>query len=253
MTKRRPAGDRGPARTYRDAVFRLQTAQKPGGGVPPYMRHVNRWLGRRLAALAFVLRLTPNAVTALSGIATVLGLVVLLMVPVGWPSALAVTVLLLLGFALDSADGQLARLTGGGGPAGEWLDHVVDSARQPLIHIALALHWLTETDLDAAVISGLTIGFLLVTSVRFFSQTLAEQLVRQHAGAATPYSDDERWRGWVQLPADPGVLYLSFLLLPMPTLHLLVYAMLFIANLALFGASLLRRYRSLARLPVRTD
>jgi phosphatidylglycerophosphate synthase len=212
------------------------------------MRYVNRWLGRRLAALGFVMRLTPNGVTALSGLATLSGLLVLLLVPVGWLAALTVTALLLLGFALDSADGQLARLTDRGGPAGEWLDHVVDSARQPLIHIGLAAHWLTETDLDTVVVAAVTLGFLLVTSVRFFSQTLAEQLLRNHAGPTTLRGGDEAWRGWVQLPADPGVLYLSFLLLPVPRLLMLGYLTLLIANLALFGASLVRRYRDLARL-----
>ena len=68
--------------------------------------------------------MTPNQVTVLSAVATGAGLVLLVS---GEPSPLraaGVTVLLILGFALDSADGQVARLTGGGSPSGEWLDHV---------------------------------------------------------------------------------------------------------------------------------
>ena len=52
-------------------------------------------------------------------------------------TGVVVSLLLILGYALDSADGQLARLLGGGTPEGEWLDHVIDSAKLATIHLAV--------------------------------------------------------------------------------------------------------------------
>ena len=43
----------------------------------------------------------------------------------------------MLGYALDSADGQLARLRGGGSLTGEWLDHVIDSFKISTLHLAV--------------------------------------------------------------------------------------------------------------------
>jgi phosphatidylglycerophosphate synthase len=47
-----------------------------------------------------------------------------------------ITVVLVLGYALDAADGQLARLRGGGSSLGEWLDHMIDSAKVVGPHLA---------------------------------------------------------------------------------------------------------------------
>ena len=52
------------------------------------------------------------------------------------------SLLLATGYALDSADGQLARLKGGGRPAGEWLDHTVDMAKTVMLHGAVLIAWL---------------------------------------------------------------------------------------------------------------
>src|SRR5690554_2860599 len=114
---------------YRAIVQRLASAQKPGRGAPPYSRWVNRRLGRWLAAAAFLARLTPDAVTAISALTTLSGLVLVALVAPTWWLGPLVAFLLLLGYALDSADGQLARLRGGGTKSGEWLDHVVDAAK----------------------------------------------------------------------------------------------------------------------------
>ena len=56
------------------AAIALASAQKPGAGVPAYLRWVNRPLGRRAAAAAYVPGLTPNAVTLLSGVCSLAGL-----------------------------------------------------------------------------------------------------------------------------------------------------------------------------------
>ena len=45
--------------------------------------------------------------------------------------------LLVVGYAFDAADGQLARLRGGGIIAGEWLDHMVDAIKVASLHLAV--------------------------------------------------------------------------------------------------------------------
>ena len=58
---------------------------------------------------------------------------VALVAPEPW-LGLAVTLLLVIGYALDAADGQLARLLGGGSSSGEWLDHMVDVTKTCVLH-----------------------------------------------------------------------------------------------------------------------
>ena len=117
----RPAGVR-PAEdeSYGDTVRRLAAAQKSGRGAPAYSRFVNRKLGRLFAAAGFHLGLTPNGITVISAAFSFSGLVLLAAMRPSWWLGFAVTALLVLGYALDAADGQLARLRGGGSVTGEW-------------------------------------------------------------------------------------------------------------------------------------
>lgn len=116
--------------TFTQALTQLGGAQKAAArGAPAYSRFVNRRIGRMFAALAAAAGLTPDAVTGLSALATFSGIAVLAFGPASRATGALVTLLLVVGYALDSADGQLARLRGGGSPAGEWLDHVVDSVK----------------------------------------------------------------------------------------------------------------------------
>ena len=94
----------------RDGYTALARAQKSGAGVPWYMRVVNRRLGRVIAAVAAPTRATPDLLTGASLLAFLAGAALLVAVEPSVPSAVAATLLLQLGFALDSADGQLARL-----------------------------------------------------------------------------------------------------------------------------------------------
>ena len=223
----------------RASYARLATAQKPAVGVPFYMRAVNRRLGRLIAAVAARLGRTPNQMTAISGLLFLAGMAVLVGFDPSVPVALSVTVLLQLGFAFDAADGQLARLTGTGSAAGEWLDHVVDAARILVLHLGVAVCLHLHTDVDLAWLL-VPLGFAVVASVRFFAQLLADQLSTTAAPVATG-----RMGGWIQTPADAGVVNAVFLLWPWTSGFLVGYAVLAVGNALLLLATLRRRHRSL--------
>lgn len=222
----------------------LRDAQKPGYGVPAYMRWVNRPLARPLAAAAFVLRWTPNGVTGASALASLMALVVLVVAePTPWSGVIA-AVLFALGFALDSADGQLARLTGTGGPAGEWLDHVVDAIRTPAIHITVLLLMIDRLGWTPYLM--VPVLFCLGAVGHFMSQILAEQMRRQRGGPAVGATYAPPSRSFALLPVDTGVLCWTFVLWGFPTLFATAYAVLAAAQLATAAVSMRRKYRELS-------
>lgn len=97
---------------------------------------VNRPVGRVIAAGAFTVGLVPNQVSLISAAFTFTGIVLLATVPPSIVLGVVVWLLLAIGYAWDSADGQVARLRGGGSLAGEWLDHVLDSTKLVALPIA---------------------------------------------------------------------------------------------------------------------
>lgn len=239
----------------------LQHAQKPGTGVPAYTRWVNRRLARYAAAGAIVLRMGPNAVTAAGAGLSLLGLIVLVLFPPSLSTGVGAAVLLAGGYVLDSADGQVARATGRGGPAGEWLDHVVDAVRTPAIHLAAlaGLAWHTGLPPWAPVLPGL---YCLMSGGQFMSQILAEQLLRP-AGPVTPPGPAsgagrvpaapgdpgaQRLRSFLLLPTDAGALCWVFIFWGSPPAFLAAYGSLFLLNVPAVAASLRRKHRALAAL-----
>ncbi|WP_200938366.1 CDP-alcohol phosphatidyltransferase family protein [Aeromicrobium sp. Root472D3] len=233
----------------REGYAALARAQKSGAGVPWYMRVVNRRLGRALAAVAAPTRVTPDHVTAASLVAFLAGAGLIAGREPSVASAVVAVLLLQLGFALDSADGQLARLRGTGSPAGEWLDHVVDSGRHLLLHVAVLVGLYRFTDVPDAVLL-VPLAFALVATVRFFAQILAEQLARRDPLAGP--DSVPRLGVWIQAPADTGLLNLVVLLWAWTTAFVWVYGVFAVLNAVLLGATLVRRHRELTALPGRS-
>ncbi|MDF6040673.1 CDP-alcohol phosphatidyltransferase family protein [Streptomyces sp. JH14] len=193
----------------------LRGAQKTAKGVSLYSRYVNRPAGRVLAAGAYRCGLTPNQVTLISAAFTFAALAAVALVRPSWGLAGAVYAALAVGFAFDSADGQLARLTGRGGPDGEWLDHVVDCAKMVLVHTAvlISFHRFFELPGDGWLL--LPLGFLFVAVVTFCAGLLREQLGKaaaRPAPAGSATAPVSRVRAVALLPADYGVFCLVFLL-----------------------------------------
>lgn len=230
------------------ALRELRGAQKPAKGVSLYSRHINRPAGRVLAAAAYRLGLSPNQVTLVSAACSFSAVGALATTRPSWPLALTVYIGLAVGFAFDSADGQLARLRRESSPAGEWLDHVVDCAKITALHAAVLVSFYRFFDLPGAGWLLLPLGFQFAAVVTFFGGLLTEKLKPKPRGAATvpvPLAPS-RLRAVALLPVDYGVFCAVFLLLGSKPAFLAAYAVLFAVHALFLVAFTVKWFRELA-------
>lgn len=235
--------------SYVDTVRRLSIAQKSAGvHAPAYSRFINRRLGRLLAAWAFRVGLTPNAVTGISALLTYSGIVLLAIVPPSTVLGFAVGLLLVLGYAFDSADGQVARLRGGGTAAGEWLDHMADAVKISALPLSMVVgfyrfdvvpHWWLLVPLSGAIVGA----------ALFFGMILTEQL-RKQAGESLPSATSPEggiaWvRSFLVVPMDYGVLCLSFFFLGQMMVFTMIYALITAATAGFFLLAAIKWFREL--------
>ena len=235
--------------TFGDTLSRLASAQKPPAqGSPAYSRFVNRRLGRVLAAGSHVAGLSPNQVSGLSAVLTTTGIALVALVrPAPW-SALAVTVALVLGYAFDSADGQVARLRGGGSAGGEWLDHVIDAFKTAAVHLAVLICWFRFYDLPAGWLL-VPVGFTVVGSGLFFAMWITDRFRREYPAQAPPPATASRAavvRSILVAPTDYGVLVLVFLTLAAPAVFVTLYTLLFAGTAAFALAALPKWFREVS-------
>lgn len=234
--------------TYGESLARLASAQKGSSGAPAYSRFVNRRIGRFLAAAAYQLRMTPNQVTMVSALFTFAGIAVIAFVPTSIASAVSVMLLLVIGYALDSADGQLARLRGGGSPAGEWLDHVIDATKIGVLHLAVFASFLREPSGRSGVL-WVPLAYSAVASVAFFAIILTDMLRRaQHIRTGVPTRGSRNTSTLYSLavvPTDYGLMCLSFVLLAWPLGFTIVYIAFFAANTLYLLLALPKWFREL--------
>lgn len=238
-----------PGAGYQAAFEALKSAQKTSRGAGAYSRFVNRPLGRRIAARAFVLGLTPDMVTMISALLTVTGITLLVAVPPSWGAALAVALALGAGYAFDSADGQLARLRGGGSLAGEWLDHMVDCAKLSVLHLAVLVGVARFFDVSRwwLVVPML---FTATASVKFFGKILNDQLRRDACrdGVVRSAPAPGKVRLMLVAPTDYGLLIVGFLIWPLSTAFLAVYATFLAANFGFLVLALPRWFKEMRAL-----
>ena len=248
--------------TYREAVARLRFAQKPKAQTPAYLRFVNRRLGGYLAAAGFVRGWTPNQMTAASAVLSLAGILALALVHPSWWLGILIALALAAGFAFDSADGQLARLRGGGSPAGEWLDHVVDAVKSCLLHSAVLICAYRFVPGLWRWVLLLPLVFLTAYVTLAFASMLRDQLLRAKvsaaraaagAGAGAPKLEgsgedvgDSLLRGLFLLPVDYGTLCVLFVLLGAPKVFLAAYGVLALLNVLFDLRLLIRTYVVLA-------
>jgi len=232
-----------------DTLARLAGAQKGRArGAPGYSVYVNRPVGRLFAAIAYRLGATPNVVTLVSAAFTFTGIALITVVaPRPW-LGVVVWLLLAIGYALDSADGQVARLRGGGSLAGEWLDHFIDAVKTLALPLAVAIGWFRFYDLDQRLLL-IPLGFAVVAGVTFFGMILNDLLKGKRgvppAAAAGGFSPV---RAILLIPVDYGFLCLVFVLWGLPSVFVVVYSLVFAAHLAFLVLASVRWFRSMRSL-----
>ena len=220
--------------TFASSLEELRAAQKGRKGAPPYSLFVNRPLGRVFAAAANVLGLRPNQVTMISACFTFAAIALLAIGPATWWVGVLVAVGLVLGYALDSADGQLARLQGGGSLTGEWLDHMIDSVKVSVLHLAVLITMYRSFDLANELWLLVPLVFAAASGVHFFGMILIELMARVRRAErpdvpqAAPSASLRNTL--LKLPTDFGVLCMVFALLGAHAIFLGVYAFLALAT-----------------------
>ncbi|GAA2726835.1 CDP-alcohol phosphatidyltransferase family protein [Cellulomonas aerilata] len=242
-----------PTEPLADIVARLARAQKSNRGAAAYSRWVNRPVGRYIAALAYRQGLTPNQVTLISAVLTFSGLAVIALVRPTPAVGVLIALLLMAGYAFDAADGQLARLRGGGSAAGEWLDHVVDGTKIAIIHLAVLISWYRWYDLPDERLLLVPMLFAVQASVFFFALILTEQLRRSAAGttpSSRPASSEPApyLRSLVVLPGDYGLLCVVFALIGFSRVFVVLYGALAVINTLFLLAGAVRWYREMRTL-----
>ncbi len=173
------------------------------------------------------------------------GLAMLAALPPSHAQGAGVFAALVVGFALDSADGQLARLTGKGSAAGEWLDHVVDCAKMLALHMAVLVSFHRHFDLPDPRWLLVPVVFQFAAVLVFFGGVLTEQLKRR-AERPAPAAPPSTLRSVALLPVDYGVFCAVFLFLGSRGAFTALYCALCAAHLLFLAAFSVKWYRELS-------
>jgi len=236
--------------SYAQTLVRLRSAQKGAArSAPAYSRFVNRRIGSVLAAWAVRVGLSPNQVTGVSAVFTFAGVAALLVLRESAAVGFLVACLLVLGYAFDSADGQVARLTGASSAAGEWLDHIVDSVKVVAVPLSLGVY-VYRAGVEPELWLVVPLVAAVVGSVQFFGMMLTEQLRRAYGVVSRARTDGRApWlRSVLVLPTDYGVLCWTFVLLGWLQLFLWLYAAITVATVAFLCLALPKWHADVAAL-----
>lgn len=191
----------------------LAASQKKGAGTPAYTRFVNRHLGRLLASVLAAFNFSPNIISLISSAITITCFIIFtLLSQVSIIQSSALVILLYFAYALDSADGQVARLLDKQSKNGEWLDHTLDAIKIPLGHgVAILLIIKNIPTNKLLIIFYLTI--ISIASANFLSGILKSKLL---SSPTTPKHKiikgrNSVIRSFLTLPLDYGLFILIFL------------------------------------------
>ena len=231
--------------TIAENIRALSHAQKSKAGAPLYSRIINRPAGRVLAAVAHRMGATPDQVTVFSALCTYSGIALIALWRPTVVSTVVTALLLMFGYALDAADGQLARLRNGGSKAGEWLDHVADVIKLSTIHGAIAISLFRFADLPPSVLI-VPLAFGAIQNIHFFSYILTYQLRYQ---GGTPLAKDESRPGIIKsvlsAPTDYGLMCFVLMTRFAPTVFLWIYGVMLLGCAGYVALALPKWYRDL--------
>lgn len=234
--------------SYRSNLASLRQAQKPARGTAAYSRLVNRPLGRRVAAAAATVGMTPNVATVISALLSGTGLLLVALVEPTPLLGVAVALLLAAGYVMDSVDGQLARLAGSGSRAGEWFDHTVDCFKTTGLHLCVLVSFFRFPPIEHSWALLVPLVYALVQTVTYF-ELIVMPYLRQGAPAPAvapgPPPAEHPLRTWVVLPTDYGTLLWSFALLGFPLAFLSFYGFLAAVNVLALAWGLRKWWREL--------
>ncbi len=198
----------------------------------------------------YVLRMTPNQVTFVSAIFSYASIAAIALFKPSGLLAAGVTLGLVLGYALDSADGQLARLRGGGSVAGEWLDHMVDCGKIAALHLAgvgVVLTLLPRGQARVAVLAGRVRDRRDRLLLRHDPhRPVASRAGRHRSAAAAPDAHAPLWRSLLVLPTDYGLMCLVFATIAFPKVFMTLYALLFLGTFVFLIAVSVKWYREIS-------
>jgi CDP-diacylglycerol--glycerol-3-phosphate 3-phosphatidyltransferase len=110
--------------------------------LPAWVKEGGRAALAPVVRLAMALKLTPNTITVIGLLIT---LVASVLVASGW--LILGAAILTAGSLLDAVDGALARATGGGTPFGSFLDSTLDRAGEAILYTGIGV-WLLRTQPD---------------------------------------------------------------------------------------------------------
>ncbi|MFT4281113.1 CDP-alcohol phosphatidyltransferase family protein [Microbacterium sp.] len=229
-----------------DSYRALAAAQKGHArGAPAYSVYVNRRMGRFFAAVAHRLGLTPNQASAISAVHTFLAIGLIAAAPVEAWTGFVAAALLALGYAWDSADGQLARLRGGGTVQGEWLDHFIDALKLSSLHLAV-LVGLYRAIPDQPVLLLIPLVFSIASSTGFAGMLLND-LLKSTRGVASTHQrgGGTLGRSVLLLPTDFGLVCLVFVFWGWPALFLVFYGLLALVAVLFLAAAAVKWSREM--------
>ncbi|MTB87994.1 CDP-alcohol phosphatidyltransferase family protein [Aeromicrobium senzhongii] len=230
---------------FRSGLEALRSAQKPSRGTAAYSRHVNRPAGRYMAAWMNSHGFTPNQATAVSATLSAAGIALIALVSPTWWLGILVAALLAGGYVMDSVDGQLARLRGGGSKSGEWLDHTVDCFKTLTLHLAVLISWYRFFDLPSDAWLLVPLAFTVVAAATYFGLILMPTLRPAAAPTWAAPPVESPLRRFLLLPIDYGFLCWVFVLLGWPTAFRLVWTLLLIAAAAMLAVALRKWWHEL--------
>ena len=146
--------------------------RRPGSVVPQRVKQTLRSVLNPVVRLAQALHLTPNGVTVIGLLLTIVASV---LVGTGW--LLIGAALLAVGSVLDAVDGALARAQGGGTAFGGFFDSTLDRSGEAILYIGIGA-WLAFDRgwQGQGVWTGLAVGLAIVAVLMIWRWTRRESL-----------------------------------------------------------------------------
>lgn len=230
---------------FRSGLQALRAAQKPARGTAAYSRLVNRPAGRIVAAAVNTFGMRPNHATAVSATLSGAGILLVAVAEPSWWVGIVIAILLAGGYVMDSVDGQLARLRGGGSKSGEWLDHTIDCFKTATLHLAVLISWYRHPVSDSEWVLLIPIGFEVVAAVTYFGLILMPTL-RPASARGSILNEDEPenpLRKYLLLPIDYGVVCWIFVVFGFSDVFLGVYSFMFVAGAGALAIALRKWWR----------